>query len=66
MRHKIIATVCAAIISLICCPPAFSQKSPIEKALEVPGAKATLPVTAAKEPFPKDFVKSYIIHRLCR
>jgi CubicO group peptidase (beta-lactamase class C family) len=35
---------------------AFCQESPVEKALKVPGAQVTLPVTAAKEPFPKEFV----------
>jgi CubicO group peptidase (beta-lactamase class C family) len=58
MRRRIIAAVCAATISLTFCPPAFSQESPIEKALAVPGAKATLPVTAAKKPFSKNFVKN--------
>ena len=35
---------------------ALSQESPVEKALKVPGARVTLPVEAAKTPFPKAFV----------
>lgn len=58
MRHRIIAAVFAATISLAFCPPAFSQESPLDKYLAVPGAKVTLAVAAAKKPFSKDFVKT--------
>jgi len=33
-----------------------SGKSALEKAMNVPGAKVTLPVKVAKEPFDKEFV----------
>ena len=45
----------AALISLIGMNPAFCQES-LEQALKAPGAQVTLPVTAAKNPFPKEFV----------
>ena len=34
-----------------------AQDNPLAKYLEVPGAKTTLPVSAAKEPFALDFVQ---------
>ena len=58
MKNTIISTVFTVSITLICITPAFSQESPVEKQLKVPGAKATLPVTIAKKPFSKDFVKT--------
>ena len=45
----------AALISLVGTNSAFCQDS-LEKALKAPGAQVTLPVTAAKKPFPKEFV----------
>jgi hypothetical protein len=47
MGHRIITVVCAAAISLACYSTAFSQESPVEKQLAAPGARATMPVTAA-------------------
>ncbi|WP_421903316.1 serine hydrolase domain-containing protein [Maridesulfovibrio sp.] len=35
----------------------FAQESTLEKSLAKAGAKVTMPVSAAKNPFPKDFVK---------
>lgn len=58
MKNIIISAVCAASILLVCSTPIFGQESPVEKALKAPGAKVTLPVTAAREPFSRDFVKN--------
>ena len=58
MKNIFLLMGCAVLISLVCVNSVFCQESPVEKALKVPGAKATLPVTTAKEPFPRNFVKS--------
>lgn len=56
MKNMFLLIGCAVSISLVYMNSAFSQESPVEKALKVPGAQVTLPVTAAKEPFSKEFV----------
>ncbi|MGD8562344.1 MAG: serine hydrolase domain-containing protein, partial [Desulfarculaceae bacterium] len=57
-RIGLISALCAASLLLAFIAPAFSQESPLGKQLAAPGAKATLPVTAAKKPFSKDFIKT--------
>jgi CubicO group peptidase (beta-lactamase class C family) len=57
MKNNFLLMGCAILISLVYINTAFCQESPVEKALKAPGAKVTLPVTAAKEPFTKDFVR---------
>jgi CubicO group peptidase (beta-lactamase class C family) len=57
MKKNILPILCAISMLLVFMSSAFGQESPVEKQLTVPGAKATLPVTAAKEPFSRDFVK---------
>ncbi len=55
MKNIILLIGCAALVPLACMNSAFCQE-PLEKALKAPGAQVTLPVTAAKKPFPKEFV----------
>lgn len=57
MKHSILTAISAASIFLAS-TQVFSEESPLVKQLSVPGAKATLPVTAAKKPFEKEFIKS--------
>ncbi|MGB5223918.1 MAG: hypothetical protein WBN49_01985, partial [Arenicellales bacterium] len=47
-----VATALASSLSLA----NAADENPLAKYLEVPGATVTLPVSAAKKPFPLDFV----------
>ncbi len=58
MRNIILSALCAVSFCLVFINPAFSQVSGLEKHLAVPGAGVTLPITAAKESFSKDFVQA--------
>ena len=55
MKNIVLLIGCAALTSTFGMSSAFCQES-LEKALKAPGAQVTLPVTAAKKPFPKQFV----------
>ena len=57
MKNTFMQIGYAVFFLLVCINSAICQESPVEKALKIPGAKATLSVTSAKEPFHKDFVK---------
>ena len=48
--------VAFAAIILAGQPLVHAEENPLAEYLKVPGAQTTLPVTAAKEPFPFDFV----------
>ena len=56
MGNKTVMILIAISTVLFFSTQALSQESPVEKALNVPGARVTLPVEAAKKPFPKEFV----------
>ena len=57
MKYTIITALYSAL-TLLFPTQVVCEESPLTKALSVPGAKATLPVTAALKPFEKDFVKT--------
>ncbi|WP_083100124.1 serine hydrolase domain-containing protein [Pseudophaeobacter leonis] len=58
-RHAIFLAAFGGIFGgiLVCASPALAQNAAVEEALNVPGARVTLPVAAAKQPFQKDFVR---------
>jgi CubicO group peptidase (beta-lactamase class C family) len=57
MKYTIITALYSAL-TLLLPTQVVCEESPLTKALSVPGAKATFPVSAALEPFKKDFVKT--------
>ena len=56
MRRKRQLTICAAILVLGAEAALGEQTDPMSAALQVPGAKVTLPVEAAKEAYSPEFV----------
>ncbi|MCV2888969.1 serine hydrolase domain-containing protein [Ruegeria aquimaris] len=58
MTYSSVAAVLAACVTILSMPPTVSlaQSASLEEALGKPGARVTIPVEAAKEPFPKAFV----------
>lgn len=58
VRENIVTAILIGWLALSLGVDAVAEESPVEKALAVPGAKVTRLVTAAKEPFPKEFADS--------
>ena len=60
MKYFLVRAVCALSIVLTSYATSFCQESPVEKALQVPGAKVTIPITAQAQ----DDVSSYSARHL--
>ena len=58
MNRKLTVTLLLGAISIFMSLSGISvaQETTLEEALSIPGARVTLPVEAAKKPFPKEFV----------
>ncbi|WP_293097303.1 serine hydrolase domain-containing protein [Moorena sp. SIOASIH] len=56
MRYVLRILLAIVIMSALIQQPSYAENSDLYKYLSVPGARATLPVEAAKEPFSKKFV----------
>ncbi|NEQ11546.1 MULTISPECIES: serine hydrolase domain-containing protein [unclassified Moorena] len=56
MRYVLRILLAILIMSALIQQPSYAKSSDLYKYLSVPGARATLPVEAAKEPFSKKFV----------
>jgi len=56
MRYVLRILLAIMIMSALIQQPSYAENSDLYKYLSVPGARTTLPVEAAKEPFSKKFV----------
>ena len=56
-QRRSIAAILSVFAGMVAMPTAsYAQSASVEEALNVPGARVSMPVEAAKRPFPKEFV----------